>query len=101
MKRVREILLTQYIGAIVVGMLIAQAVMTAISIVIQPIIWYSTRASGSALGGSAPGFDFSRSLSPGLTTVLYVAVSYVLLSWLYGSGPDSADTPENQPEAQE
>ncbi len=86
MIRIREILLTQYIGAIVIGMLIAQALMRVIGLLMEPVIWYQqARSSGSVLDSNSSSFPFSRMLSPTLTVILYVVASYLLLAWLYGA----------------
>ena len=103
MRRIRELLLTQYIGAIVIGMLIAQALMRVVGLLMEPVIWYQqARSSGSALDSSSTSFPFSRMLSPALTVILYIVVSYWLLVWLYGAettvaaANEAAERPETQ-----
>jgi hypothetical protein len=102
MRRIREILLTQYIGAIVIGVVIAQALMRAVGLLMEPVLWYQQgRPSGSALD-SSPMFPFSRMVSPALTVILYFVVSYLLLVWLYGAESmpmpegESTENPERQ-----
>jgi Kef-type K+ transport system membrane component KefB len=84
MRRIREIFLTQYIGAIVIGMLVVQAIAGAISLFMQPIIWYTQgRDSRSVMESALPPFPWSKLLPSAITVALYVIVSYWLLAWLY------------------
>jgi ABC-type antimicrobial peptide transport system permease subunit len=83
MKRIREIFLTQYIGAIVIGMLVVQAIAGFISLLMQPLIWYTqARESRSAMQFALP-FPWSQLLPSAITIALYVVVSYLLFAWLY------------------
>lgn len=102
MRRIREILLTQYIGAIVIGMLISQALVGVIGLLMQPILWYQrAERSGSVFGSSSPSFPLSQLLSPALTAVLYIVVSYFLLAWLYReTKPPKGGEDEEHQEAQ-
>jgi hypothetical protein len=99
MKRIREIFLTQYIGAIVIGMLVVQAAVGTISLVIQPVIWYTqSRDSRSVMSGLGP-FPWLKMLPTAITVALYVIVCYMLLGWLYRTeermrdDDDSANSP--------
>ena len=84
MRRIREILLTQYIGAIVVGMLVVQAIAGFISLLMQPVIWYmQARESRSIMQAALPPFPWSKLLPSAITIALYVIVSYLLFVWLY------------------
>jgi H+/Cl- antiporter ClcA len=95
MKRIREILLTQYIGAIAIGMMIAQALVGFVSLLVQPVIWYQqTRSSRSVLESASP-LPWSNLLPLALTVVLYVAVSYALLIWLYPAEKNAPDSDNN------
>ena len=94
MRRIREILLTDYIGAIVIGMLISQALFGAISLLGQAIAWYQNSSSAFDRGSSA--FPISSLLSPALTSVLYIVVSYLLFSWLYASSANPANNAQAQ-----
>jgi hypothetical protein len=84
MKRIREIFLTQYIGAIVIGMLVVQAIAGFISLLMQPLIWYTqARESRSVMQAALPWFPWSELLPSAITVALYVVVSYLLFAWLY------------------
>ena len=84
MRRIREIFLTQYIGAIVIGMLVVQAIAGFISLLMQPVIWYTqVRESRSIMQSALPAFPWSKLLPSAITIVLYVVVSYLLFAWLY------------------
>jgi len=84
MRRIREIFLTQYIGAIVIGMLVVQALGGAISLLMQPVIWYmQVRESRSVMQSPLASFPWSKLLPSAITIALYVIVSYLLFGWLY------------------
>ena len=84
MRRIREIFLTQYIGAIVIGMLAAQTIGGVISLLMQPVIWYTqSRESRSVMQSALPPFPWSQLLPSLITIALYVVVSYLLFVWLY------------------
>ena len=83
MRRIRELLRTQYIGAIVIGMLVAQAMVGIVSLLIQPVIWYQqSRGARSVLPGASP-FPWSNLLPLTLTVILYLLVAYLFLAWVY------------------
>ena len=83
-----------------IGMLISQALFGAIGLLGQAIVWYQNSASAFDKGSSS--FPISSLLSPALTSILYIVASYVLFSWLYGSGIDSANnTGAQEPPAPE
>ena len=83
MIRIREIFLTQYIGAIVIGMLVSQALMNAISLLMEPLVWYEQTHARQSVMNTSQSFPWSNLLRPAITIALYVVVSYALLSWLY------------------
>ena len=79
MKRIREIFLTQYIGAIVIGMLVVQGLAGLISLLVQPIVWYQQRSSHS----SFETFPWGNMLPALVSIGLYFVASYLFLAWLY------------------
>jgi H+/Cl- antiporter ClcA len=102
MRRIREILLTQYIGAIVIGMLLAQALTGLVSLLVQPVIWYQqVRESHSVMDRGLPPFPWSKLLPLAITIALYVIVSYLLVTWLYPveEAVSATREPEKFPEA--
>jgi predicted Kef-type K+ transport protein len=102
MRRIREIFLTQYIGAIVIGMLVVQAIAGVISLLMQPLIWYTqARESRSIMQSVLPLFPWSQLLPPVITVALYVVVSYLLFAWLYQTEEKTlATTDAEKPEIQ-
>jgi|ERR1700739_1812916 hypothetical protein len=107
MKRLREILLTQYIGAIVIGLVAAQGVIEAMGVATLPLRWYlgsHNAKTQSVLFNEQPRalpFPWESTLS-GLTTVLlYFAASFLIAQWLFPADltTDSSqkeETPEPQ-----
>lgn len=84
MKRVREIFLTQYIGAIAIGMLVVQGIGGIISIVVDPLVWYQqNRGSHSVMGSMTSSYSLVSLLPLVVRIGLYFVVSYFLFVWLY------------------
>ncbi len=84
MHRIRELLLTQYIGAIVIGLVISQAITNFVSTILIPAGWYleSRNASRSVLGSPRP-FMWDRFVVNLIAVALYVLIAYLLVRWLY------------------
>ncbi len=82
MKRIKEVLLTQYIGAITIGFLLAQGIGSLISLLLQPVAWYLGRHS--YFGGTEQAYPWTSAFLPSLAAVLlYFLVVYAFLRWLY------------------
>lgn len=100
MQRIREILLTQYIGAIVIALLALDAIVDVIQVCGQAIsyAWWSHQATGgSVLNPSTMQTRLTESLiANGVRAVLYLIASYALLHWLYlkDSGVEEPAEPE-------
>ncbi len=63
--------------------------MSAVSLLMEPLVWYEqTQARHSVMDTSQ--FPWSNLLRPTITIALYLAVSYVLLGWLYPPERSSA-----------
>jgi len=106
MRRIRKILLTQYIGAIVIGMLLAQAVGGVVSLAVEPVIWYQQASqSRSVMEPGLKPFPWSDMLPVGIKIALYAFVAYLLLAWLYvpekGAPADADSNAEERPNAEE
>ena len=94
MHRIRELLLTQYIGAIVIGLVLSQAIISFVTAVLVPAAWYLAERSAprSVLGFSSPQpFNWDRFLLNLIAVALYVLVAYSLLRWLYQRGEDRSE----------
>jgi hypothetical protein len=89
MRRIREILLTQYVGAIVVGFIAAQGLLGFVALVTTPLRWYlefRNRQSSSVLyQGTAQQvpFPWDSLLSLSVSILLYLLIAYSLARWLY------------------
>jgi len=82
MKRIREILLNEYIGAIAIGFLLAQAAGVAITLIMRPIGFYLDRESRRSIFGTQ-SFPWGTMVGPAINLVLYAAIAFGLLYWLY------------------
>lgn len=83
MRRIREVLLNEYIGAITIGLLLAYAASGIVSSVVQPLIryLYHPRTQESIYGNSR--ISFSSFLPPLVSVILYLFLAYLILYWLY------------------
>ena len=104
MGRIREILLTQYIGAIVVGFITAQGLIGLVALVTIPLRWYlefRNRTSSSVLYHATNqqiSFPWDSVLAASVNILLYLLVAYWLARWLYPQAEESS-TPEIKIEA--
>lgn len=88
MRRLREILRNEYIGAIAIGFLLFQAFGGVINTVMQPLITYIQLRNRprSVMGGGPSIFNWPQ-ISVGLTDVaLHLIVAFLLIFWLYRAG---------------
>jgi hypothetical protein len=105
LSKIREILLTQYIGAILVALLGSQAVSTVIIAVARNGFWYfDQRHNQSVLATSGPPFPWENLIFSLVTVLLYLLAAYSLARWLFPAAPlspavghDEAERPD-QPE---
>jgi hypothetical protein len=77
MNKIREILLTEYIGAILVALLASDAIIALVTLVVGQIYWHAS------LGGR-----YHESLGHSILTalvkmLLYMGSAYLLARWLY------------------
>jgi len=101
MRKLRQILLTEYIGAIIIGFLLAQALAATISTVVQTISFYMEGRSRSSVFGGRAGFEFGALVPPAISVILEVLTAFILIYWLYWSGDSQIDEAEEKaaPEA--
>lgn len=85
MKRVREILRNEYIGAIAIGFLLFQAFGTLISTIMQPIISYiENRARPQSIFSAQHSiFNWPQIMVSVISMILDLLVAWLLLFWLY------------------
>ena len=102
MRKLRQILLTEYIGAIIIGFLLAQALAATISTIVQTISFYMEGRTRSSVFGGRAGFEFGALVPPAISVLLEVLVAFVLIYWLYWSGDTSAsDVDQKEAEQKE
>ena len=103
MRKIRQILLNEYIGAIAIGFLLAQTAGGLIGLVLNPLAfyWESRNSPHSVFGGDERSFGWHTLLIPLISVILHLLIAFLLLYWLYlrqakGTGPqeltDRADT---------
>lgn len=85
MRRLREILRNEYIGAIAIGFLLFQAAGDLISAVMQPLVTYMQNRNRPQSVFAAPPHIFNwPQVIVGLTdVVLHLLVVFLLIFWLY------------------
>jgi hypothetical protein len=81
MNKIREILLTEYIGAILVALLVSEAIIALVTLLVGQIYWHVALAGRyhESLGHSI--------LTTFVRMLLYLASAYMLARWLYGAKP--------------
>ena len=111
MKRLREILRNEYIGAIAIGFLLFQAAGELISAVMQPLVTYIQNRSRPASVFAAPPsiFNWPQLILALIDLVLHLLVAFLLILWLYRTpkpkpvvavakaSSASAEQPQTQP----
>jgi large-conductance mechanosensitive channel len=83
MNRIREILLAEYIGAVAIGLILAQAVMTFITTLVNNVVVYwEIQKSGSVLTGNQ-SFSWKGPITSLVDVGLYLFVAFLMIRWLY------------------
>ncbi len=101
-ERLREILLTQYIGSILVALLACNAVITLTTYLVQAAFWvFNDQRTRSVLGSSRPPYPWDNLVYSAATVILYLATAYYLARWLYQGTAGSAEPPIGEPPADE
>jgi hypothetical protein len=105
MRRIREILLNEYIGAITVGFIFAQSVIQFINVMVQvgSNYWASRQSSALVRSASFPWNSFIISMT---SVALNLLAGFLLLRWLYTTEPsgirnDAGDTDHEDREEKE
>jgi len=83
-EKLREILLTRYIGSMLIALLCSQAFIVLIEKIAQTIFWIiNDQRSRSALDSSHSSFAWDNLIFSAVTGALYLVVAYALAQWLY------------------
>lgn len=86
MNRIRDVLRNEYIGAIAIGMLLAQLIGIAISLIMRPISFYLERAtqSRSVFGRTDTElFPWASLIGPAINFVVLALIAFLFLQWLH------------------
>ena len=87
-RTIREILLTQYVGAILVALLALQAIGVLLSTLVgNSVRYWQVLRDRSLMAGSLPPFPWLNLVSPLLLIVFYLIASYALAWWLFRTSP--------------
>ena len=99
MKRIREILRNEYIGAIAIGFLLFQVFATVINTIMQPIVTcVENRGRPQSIFASHPIFNWQQIMISGISIVLNLLVALLLLYWLYrAKQPQPGASSEDRP----
>lgn len=106
--KLKQILLQQYIGAIVTAWIAAQGILSLVGVIFSPIALILEKVLGltrrSVLGFSEPPPSFNwLALVPGLVEALLdIFVAYLLIRWLFWSEEDvHAESNRESPESEQ
>jgi hypothetical protein len=99
MAKIREILLTQYIGAVMVGLVLAQGVSALVTGITQSgAEYWVAQHSRSAFANAE--FSWRGLLVSAIRVLLYLVISLALIRWLYAGSdneaPDSTEAGERE-----
>lgn len=87
MRRLKEILRNEYIGAIAIGFILAQAAGSLINAIAQPIVtYYQLRSRPTSAFATQSVFNWPQILASLTLMLLYVIVAFLLIFWLYRRG---------------
>jgi len=92
MKRIREILLTDYIGAITIAFLVTDGVFSLIGGIARVASNYF-RYYRSVLEEARTGPSWEILVSPALTLLLSLGTAFLLVKWLYPAAQDVSIEP--------
>jgi len=86
LTKLREILLTQYIGSILVALLVWQAAIEVVSTLVRTGFWvFNHQRSQSVFRTTSTPFPWDNLVFSAVTLILYLLTAYVLASWLYSA----------------
>lgn len=95
-QRIREILLTKYIGSILIAILLWQALYKVIEAGGRSVLWVVTnQRSHSAMGGEQSSFPWDWLSLAVVEVVLYGLAAYWLATWLHPELLPKSAAPED------
>ena len=96
MRRIKEILLQQYIGAILIGLLAAYGMGDLLSALLQPLAWLLLRGPMATIyPAAARDFGAGRSIETVATGTLHLFVAGLIFWWLYRRATSVAGAKES------
>lgn len=100
-KTIRQILLTEYIGAILIALLACQAVIVLATSVVRDLLWYfyDSRDAG-VLAYTRRPFRWDNFVFSVTSAALYLLLAYFLARWLYPATSQSTEA-ERPPDESE
>lgn len=103
-SKLRQILLTQYIGPILIALLVWQAAIQVVTVAVQSGFWVYNNRNGSVLVRSGAKFPWESVVVMGITIGLYLLIGYVLARWLFpeslGAKTNAAKNEPGPPESE-
>ncbi|HWH56204.1 MAG TPA: hypothetical protein VN682_01170 [Terriglobales bacterium] len=92
MPKIRDVLLNQYIGAVMIGMIAAQAIMGLINTFVQAgAVYFAIRQSTTSVF-SPPQFSWRTPITSIITVFLEFLACAILIRWLYGDQYQSSES---------
>jgi len=94
MRIIRQVLLTEYIGAILIAVLVADAFAAIITLVVGQVSYYVQFAHNPLADAHRPSTSFLI-LGAVSRSALYLISAYVIARWLYPAKPNSSGSTES------
>jgi hypothetical protein len=95
MRTVRQILLTEYMGAILVGVLIADAVSALVVTTIGQIFYYLQSRNNPVFRAHRPSAGYAL-VDSVVRAALFLLVAYLIARWLYPANAGNSQQAETQ-----
>jgi hypothetical protein len=83
MDRIRDILLAHYIGAITIGLVLAQAIFGFVNALVQAITTYWALQQARGVMEQPRSYSLTNLIASLATVALYLLICFVLIRWLY------------------
>ena len=94
--KLREIFVRQYIGAILIALLVYQSGLELITRIARIVYWRLTTRPSVLVPSKSSSFPWENLVFSVVSIALYLLVAYLLVRWLYGKDVSPG---QEQPEA--
>lgn len=98
MQIIRRILLTEYIGAILIALLVVDAINAFIGAIAQQVAYHSYMHRYRPMTELLIAERWNTTLTTAVKIVLYLTSAYLLARWLYGAAVSNRTTLTNGPQ---